>query len=220
MSSTQTVMVCDDHPIFRGGVVNCLSKMGGLTVIAEATDVESAIAKLQIYQPDILVCDLSIPGGSGFDILVWIAKNKRAVRTIVLSMHTELPYVQRAKDLGAVGFLAKEDAETDLLHAVNQPPGSFYTSESIGRSDAATVPDNISLEPVGDPLKNVSPAERRILALLSDSLTSREIAAKLNISPRTVEAHRFRLAEKLDAKGPNKLLEWAIRHRNTIKKQS
>lgn len=216
----QSVVVCDDHPIFRNGVVHCLNEIPDLEVVAEAADVASAIAKLQIYAPDILVCDLSLPGQSGFELLQWTKGHMPEIRVIVLSMHTELAFVQRAKKLGAVSFLAKEDAETDLLHAVKQERGGFYTSESVGRGG--------SLLPMLEPgigkeedafrsaIINVTVAEMKILALLSDLLTNKAIAKQLNISPRTVEAHRFNLSEKLDAKGPNKLLELAIQYRDII----
>lgn len=221
----QSVVVCDDHPIFRSGVVHCLNEIADIEVVAEAADVASAIAKLQIYTPDILVCDLSLPGQSGFELLQWAKEHMPEIRVIVLSMHTELAFVQRAKKLGAVSFLAKEDAETDLLHAVAQTRGGFYTSESVGRGSNLLPMLGSGLEPelgkeedaFQSAIKNVTVAEMKILALLSDLLTNKAIAKKLNISPRTVEAHRFNLSEKLDAKGPNKLLELAIQHRDVIR---
>lgn len=214
----QSVVVCDDHPIFRNGVVHCLNEISDLEVVAEAADVTSAIAKLQNYTPDILVCDLSLPGQSGFELLQWAKEHMPAIRVIVLSMHTELAFVQRAKELGAVSFLAKEDAETDLLHAVAQVRGGFYTSESVGRGGNKLPPLGKEEGAFHFAVKSVTVAEMKILALLSDLLTNKAIAKKLNISPRTVEAHRFNLSEKLNAKGPNKLLELAIQHRDVIRK--
>lgn len=214
--ATQSVIVCDDHPIFRNGVVHCLNEIADLEVVAEASDVPSAIAKLQIYSPDILVCDLSLPGQSGFELLQWSKKHMPEIRVIVLSMHTELAFVQRAKKLGAVSFLAKEDAETDLIHAVEQANDGFYTSESVGRR--SNIPPALAKEDDAfhSAIKKVTVAEMKILNLLSDSLTNKAIAKKLNISPRTVEAHRFNLSDKLDAKGPNKLLELAIQYKDVI----
>lgn len=210
------VIVCDDHPLFRSGVVHCLNKISGLKVVAEASDVQSAIAKLQIYEPDILVTDLSMPGASGFDLLKYAQEKMPKVQVIVLSMHTELNFVNQAKALGAIGFLAKEDAETNLIHAVNHELGLFYTSDSIGRTELQPIDIKRQADPFVSLFGNVSAAEMRVLSLLSNSMTNKEIAARLNISPRTVEAHRFHLAEKLNAKGPNKLLELAILYRGAI----
>ncbi|MBL4891910.1 MAG: response regulator transcription factor [Rhizobiaceae bacterium] len=218
--ATQSVIVCDDHPIFRNGVVHCLNEIPNLEVVAEASDVPSAIAKLQIYTPDILVCDLSLPGQSGFELLQWSKKHMPGIRVIVLSMHTELAFVQRAKKLGAVSFLAKEDAETDLLHAVEQTDGGFYTSQSVGRRSTPSPTLAKEEGAFHSAIKKVTVAEMKILNLLSDSLTNKAIAKELNISPRTVEAHRFNLSDKLDAKGPNKLLELAIQYRNIIRSKA
>lgn len=215
--ATRTAVVCDDHPIFRSGVVHCLNDIDGLEVVAEASDVASAIAKLQIYRPDILVCDLSMPGQSGFELIEWVQSKAPAVKVIVLSMHTELTFVKRARELGVAGFLAKDDAETDLVHAVHSGDGTFYTSESIGRENRLAPFDEASLVPETR-LRNVSAAEMKVLVQLSRSKTTRQIAESLNLSPRTVEAHRSALAEKLDARGPNKLLEFAIRNVDLIKR--
>lgn len=214
MSSTR-IVICDDHPLVRKGVANTLASSPDCEVVAEANDVDAAIAKLQLYRPDVLISDLSLPGRSGFELLEWTAGNMPAVRMIVVSMYSDIAFVRKAEAIGAVAYIAKEDAEAELLLALRTPPGRFHTSQSVGRS----APPRADLPPSDEApldLGQVSAAEMRVLVLLSQSLTSREIAGKLNISPRTVETHRMRLAEKLEAKGPNKLLELAIRHRHSL----
>ncbi len=208
-------MVCDDHPIFRNGVVSCLVENPDIEIMAEAADGESCIAKLEIFKPDVLIADLSMPVIDGFEILEWVRKNQPGMKVIILSMHAELAYVKRAKELGACGFMAKEDAQSELLTAIQTEAGDFYTSESIGvkSRDKIALLGDVS---IADRLRNVSDAEYRVLELLTTSNTSREIAEKLHVSIRTVEAHRANLASKLDAKGPNKLLEMAVRHREEI----
>lgn len=210
---SRTAIVCDDHPMFRRGVVQCLNDAPDIEVVAEAATVASGIAKLQIYEPDILVCDLALPDGSGFDLLTWVQQNMPGVCSLVLSMHTDLPLVQKARSLGATGFLAKEDAEIELLIAIGQAPGGFHTSQSIGSPSlpAGLIPSHCLS--AGLDLSHVSLAEMRVLVLLSRSMTSRDIATQLHVSMRTVEAHRYRLAQRLDARGPNKLLELAILNR-------
>lgn len=214
----RSVIVCDDHPILRNGVVYCLNEIEGITVIAQASDVPSAKAKMEIYTPDILVTDLSMPGESGFELLQWARKTMPKTVVIILSMHTELAFIRRAKELGAVGFLAKEDAETELVEAVAHTGAGFYTSQSIGRSIQNELPELDLSELEDEALKYVSAAEMRVLQLLAISMTNKAIANDLNISPRTVEAHRQRIAKKLDLKGPNKLMEFAIKNRNSIRK--
>lgn len=215
MPTSLTVVVADDHPLFRSGVVACLAKNPKLKLLAEASDGESCIAKLDIFNPDILIVDLSMPRISGLLVLEWVQENLPQTRVFILSMYTELEFVQKAKELGADGFLAKEDAQSELLTALEGEPGVFFTSESIGREtkNYLNAPQNLMIKKA---LTNVSIAEKRVLTLLTQSLTSREIAERLNLSIRTVQAHRTSLAEKLDAKGHNKLLELAITHRKAI----
>ncbi|MCB1448716.1 MAG: response regulator transcription factor [Nitratireductor sp.] len=212
--TNKAVLICDDHPIFRKGVVNLISGMAGFRVVGEATDVDSAIAKLQIYSPDMLITDLSLPKRSGFELLEWVRGHMSNVRVIVLSMHSELAFIEKARELGAVAHIAKEDASSELLDAMMHDGADFYTSQSVG---ATSIADPLKQAPKKLDLSRISPAERRVLVLLSESKTSREIATHLNISPRTVETHRYNLAEKLGAKGPNKLLELAIRFADQIR---
>ncbi len=215
MDLIQDVLVCDDHPLFRKGVVSSLQENPCLKVVAEASNGDACIAKLQIFEPNILITDLSMPGLNGFEILQWTRINLPETIVFILSMHTDLQYLQKAVELGAAGFLSKEDAQFELLGAIDQTGKGFYTSQSIG----TTSPDNLlqlQYSEFASALRNVSDAEMRVLVLLTKSLTSREIADQLSISPRTVETHRANLAEKLDAKGPNKLLQLAIKHERII----
>lgn len=213
MSEKLSIIVCDDHPLFRSGVCSCLNTNPKVEIVAEASDGEVCIARLKIYCPDILVTDLSMPVISGFDLLEWAADNQPDLRIYVLSMYTELNYLQKAREMGANGFIAKEDAQSELLAAIEHD--GFYVSESVGRQ-LSNHAQKLSVGTILDDMRSVSVAEKKVLVLLTQSLTSREIAAELNISHRTVQAHRISLAEKLNAKGPNKLLRLAIRYRDEI----
>jgi DNA-binding NarL/FixJ family response regulator len=215
MTHNKTAIVCDDHPLFRSGVVSCLSDNPGIEVVAEASDGESCIAKMKIFKPDILIVDLSIPAIDGFDVLAWVRENQPNTQVFILSMHAEISYVQKAKDLGANGFMAKEDAQSELLAAITSGPKGFYTSESIGKQSRENLPRFSDYE-FAERLRKVSDAEKKVLVLLTQSMTSREIAEELHLSVRTIQAHRVSLADKLNAKGPNKLLELAVRHQQTI----
>lgn len=212
--SRYTVIVCDDHPLFRSGVVACLAGGPDIEVVATAADGQACVAKLEIYRPSVLVADLSMPLMSGFEVLEWARANQPALRVLILSMHAELAYVRRARELGAAGFMAKDDAEAELLAAIRARPDVFYTSGSIGRTQMARpLLNDVAL---GSALHRVSEAEMKVLVLLTENLTSRQIAERLHLSVRTVQAHRISLSKKLDARGPNKLLELALRRRDVI----
>lgn len=213
-----SVLVCDDHPLFRDGVINCLKQNPALEIVAQAANGEACIAKLELLQPDILVMDLSMPLKDGFEVMRWINEHDHSVRVYILSMHAETAFVQRARELGASAFIAKEDAQTELLTAIDSIGTTpFYLSESIGSDERLFAPQ-LSDREFSEQLRKVSPAELKVLTLLTDSLTSRQIAEQLNLSVRTIQAHRVSLAEKLNAKGPNKLLKLAITNRDLIQK--
>lgn len=215
---SRRAVVCDDHPMFRRGVVECLNDEAEIVVVAEAANVAAGLAKLQLYEPDILVCDLALPDGSGFELLTWAKQHMPDLCVLILSMHTDLSLVRKARSLGASGFLAKEDAEYELLLAVRQATGGFHTSQSIGKSGPGVARLDVTAQAASLDLSHVSPAELRVLVLLSRSMTNRDIAGQLHVSVRTVEAHRYRLAEKLGAIGPNKLLELAILNRDQLER--
>jgi len=197
-------------------VVSCLRQNPELEIVAEASDGEACVAKLELLEPDILVMDLSMPIKDGFEIMKWISDRGLNTRVYVLSMYAEIAYVQRARELGALGFIAKEDAQTELLSAIDSIGSTpYYLSDSVGRNDRLFSP-LLSTQELSEQLAKVSPAELKVLSLLTQSLTSRQIADKLNLSIRTVQAHRINLADKLNAKGPNKLLELAIKNQDGI----
>ena len=209
------VIVCDDHPIFRGGVVAAVTEEPGVAVVAEASTGSGCISKLKLYQPDVLITDLSMPDVDGFQVVEWAVKWQPRLRIFVLSMYSGLSYVTRARELGASGFLAKEDAQSELVRAIFEPRRQFYTSESIGSSSPEPNLNQRDLD-FENKLRKISPAELKVLKLLTQSFTSREIASQLNLSVRTIEAHRHSIAEKLEAKGPNKLLEVAVLKKDAI----
>jgi DNA-binding NarL/FixJ family response regulator len=129
-------------------------------------------------------------------------------------MHAEAGYAKRARELGAIGFVAKEDAPTEVVRAFDEADGGFFMSQSVGslnadrtqRFDAPDDDDAIDLT-------GITSTERKVLVLLSLGKTSKEIGRDLGVSPRTVQAHRRNISEKLGITGPNRLLEIAIRHR-------
>ena len=214
MNKIFSIVVCDDHPLFRAGVVNCFAEKSEFEVVSEATDGVSCIAKMELFKPDILIVDLSMPGMGGFEVLKWSTQNMPNTRVFILSMHTEINYVQQARKLGAAGFMAKEDAQAELIAALAYTTG-FYTSQSIGKH-APTFNIDLADAQLIKSLRNISDAEMRVLTLLTNNLTSRQIGEELNLSARTVQAHRLSLTSKLELVGANRLLEFALLNREVI----
>lgn len=215
------ILLADDHPIFRAGVRRVLEQTSGLEVLAEVGDGASCVAQAAILKPDLIIADVSMPHMSGFEVGEWIRDNLPGCRLIMISMHSAGGFADKAKQVGASGFVAKEDAADELLSAIRAEEGDFYTSVSIGGNSGqaqrlAAVEIHEPDKEFRDMIRGLTRSELRVLQLLSESMTSRDIAAKLGISPRTVQAHRLNISKKFDLRGPNKLLELAIRHRDRI----
>ncbi len=201
------VVICDDHPLFRVGLATALAKDPTLEIVAEASNAEEGIAALRDLAPDVLLLDIALPGRDGFAVLEWGQGRFPDLHVVVLSMYAERAFAERAKALGARAFIAKEDALGEIVAALAVPPGGFHTSESVGPADAHGAAAGLGLKAAA-----LSPTERDIMRLLGQGLTSRMIGERLGISPRTVQTHRNNIADKLEVRGVNRLMEIAIRY--------
>ena len=188
------VLVADDHTVVREGIRHVLEGEAGFVVVAEAATAADAVRLSGVHAPDVVVLDISMPGGSGLDAVARIRELLPSARILVLSMHDNPEYLQESVRAGAHGYLLKDSAATELraaVRAVHQ--GGEYFSESVASRSGA-----------GDPARGggrvgiLSMREREVLAGIARGRTNREIAAELGISHRTVETHRESLMRKLD----------------------
>ncbi|MCZ7559820.1 MAG: response regulator transcription factor [Burkholderiaceae bacterium] len=208
---TLRVLVCDDHPLFRVGLRAALADHPAVDVVGEAADGRDCLAMLQSLEPDVLLLDLALREMGGYEVLAWIRAHRPGLRTLVLSMYSEPAFAERARALGACGFIAKEDALSEIHAALEHPRDAFYASASVRTTPRGARAGELAR--IDERLLALSPTERRVMSLLSQSLTSREIARRLGISLRTVQTHRTHIADKLDVHGVNRLMELAIRYR-------
>ncbi|MEZ5694486.1 MAG: response regulator transcription factor [Altererythrobacter sp.] len=202
-----TVILADDHPAFLDGLRQYLDTLEGYALVAVAQDGAECLELLRMHRPDWAIIDLAMPSCSGFDVLRAALEEGIETRILVMSMYADDAYARKACDAGASGFVAKEDAIAELARALAAGRDTFYTSPSVGRPTIAPIDSDAR-----DGLDLLTPAERRILLMLGQGSTSREIAEAMGISPRTVQKHRQNMADKLDLHGPNRLLEFAVRH--------
>jgi len=203
------VLLVDDHTLVRAGVRRILEAHPGIRVVGEVPDGDRAIEELEAGGIDVVVLDLTMPGRDGFTVLAEIRRRWATVRVIVLTMHSSGEYVARAVREGAKGYLLKDSAVQDLVAAIESvmEGGEFY-SPAVQRSlaDALRQGDR---EP--SPLDQLTEREREVLRLVAEGLATKEIAARLFISTRTVETHRANLMRKLDLHSVALLTQFAIR---------
>jgi DNA-binding NarL/FixJ family response regulator len=202
----QRIILADDHLIVRQGLKSILEKESH-TVVGEAGDGREAIRLAQELSPDIAVLDLSMPLLNGLDAAREIAKVSPQTRVILLTMHTEDPYVMEALRAGIRGYLLKTQAAQDLVQSIHEVSrGSMYLSPGISRAVVEAYLAKSELPP--DPL---TPREREVLQLIAEGKTTKEAAGVLGVSVKTAESHRTRIMEKLEIHETASLVRYAIR---------
>ena len=217
MAGRTTVLIVDDHPLFRGGLRQVIQGDARFELVGEAGDGAEAWKLIQEKKPAVAVLDVNLPGLTGLEVARKLQEKKLRTRVIILTMLKDEELINRALDFGVNGFVLKENAAEDIVEAiVAAAAGGHYLSPAVSgflvrrRNRAET----LAARKPG--LEDLTKAERRILKLIAEKKTSREIGAELFISPRTVEAHRANICTKLDLHGSHSLLQFALENRSAL----
>jgi len=204
-----TILVADDHQIVRQGLKRLLSKRGDFAIVAEASDGEQAVEIASRQQPDVVLMDISMPRLSGIDATRRIAAGGRS-KVLALSMHDSQSYVEEALRAGASGYVHKNASAEDLFSAIDAVrTGESYLSPTVTQQVVEAI-----ARPGDRPSSAVSALtqrEREVLKLIADGLSSKEIAAQLGVSLKTIESHRANLMDKLDIHKVSGLVRFAVR---------
>jgi DNA-binding NarL/FixJ family response regulator len=205
------VMLVDDHTLVREGVRHVLTGTPGFEVVAEAGDGEAAVRLAPTSRPDLVVLDLSLPGASGLDVTTRLREVLPSVRVLILSVHDHPEYVLGAVRAGAQGYLRKDTSPAELREALRAVArGESYFSPPVARHLSAAVRGDAPADDAAARLARLTPREREVLGGIAAGETSRAIATRLGLSPRTVESYRESLARKLDIKTVAGLTRFAV----------
>ncbi|AYH43259.1 response regulator transcription factor [Azoarcus sp. DN11] len=205
-----SVLVADDHTLVRAGIRSLLESFGGVEVVAEASDGREAIALLRTHTPDLILMDIAMRGLNGLEAAARIRKSHPKIRIIMLSMHASEEYVMQALRSGAAGYLLKDSATLELelaLKAVMN--GETYLSPPISKQVVESYMNRVGDEQ-GTAVQ-LTPRQREILQLIVEGFSTKDIAARLHLSTKTVETHRTKLMERLDIHDIPGLVRYAIR---------
>lgn len=212
------VLVADDHPVVRRGVKATIEEDEQLRVICEATDGADALAKIVELKPAVAILDIDMPGLNGLGVARELAAKNVNTRIIFMTFHASEDLMRAAMDVGGKGYLLK-GSETDeiaaAIHAV--VAGRTY----IGSAMAAVLlkQTNTSEGASALDITALTPAEKKILRLIADGLSSKEIGDELSIHYRTVENHRTNMCRKLNIEGANALARFALQHRAALQER-
>jgi two-component system response regulator NreC len=198
-------VLADDHAVVRSGLRLLLESDPGIEVVAEAGDVESAVAAVIDRRPDVLVLDLHMPGEPSLPAIPRVRECCPDTRVVVLTAQRDPSFAGEALRLGAAGYVPKEAAERQLLRAIGvAAEGGTYLEPGLGARLAA------SAAAAGRAAAELSDRELEVLRLIARGLTNREMAERLYLSVRTVESHRARIQRKLDRSRRSDLVEYAL----------
>jgi len=202
------ILIADDHAIFRQGV-KALLEREGFIVMGEVADGHAVIQLVAQQNPDVVVLDLAMPVLNGLDAAREITRVSPRTRIILLTMHTEEPYVLEALQAGTVGYVLKTQAAVDIVQAIREVArGAIYLSPGVSEGVVEAYLTKRDLPP--DPL---TPREHQVLQLIVEGKTTKALAAFLGISVKTAESHRMRIMSKLDVHETAGLVRYAIREK-------
>lgn len=205
------VAIVDDHPMTRAGIAQLIEKQSDLEVLFEAGSPAEAMGILPRQVPDLLLTDITMPGAGGIDLIKDALSMYPGLPIIVVSMHDEVIYAERALRAGAKGYVMKEAGGEKLLAAIRRVlSGQVYVSEAI----AARILDSFSTgKPRGShsPIEKLSDREFEVLQLIGQGKSTRDIAEKLRLSSKTVDVHRANIKEKLRLRDAPSLIHYAVR---------
>ena len=196
------IVLADDHAVVRSALRMLLDAEPDLEVVAEAGDVDSTVRYLRGHVPDVLILDLNMPGGPSLEAVPSMLEASPETNIVVLTMQSEPVFAREAMQAGVCGYILKEAADSELVHAVRlAADGKTYLQPELGAQIAA--------EPEGPP-DDLSDREVEILRLIALGHTNAEIAEQLYLSVRTVESHRAHIQQKLRKSKRSELVRYAL----------
>jgi len=203
------VLLADDHALVRAGMRALLGELPGIEVVAETGDGREALRLVREHKPDIALLDISMPGLNGLEVVARIAQEHPTTRVIMVSMHGDDESVRRALVAGAAGYLLKNSDRHELelaLRAVAR--GDTWLSPSLTKRVVAAYTQGAPS--AAGPFAVLTPRQREVLQLVAEGHSNKEIAGRLNVALKTVEAHRTELMERLGIHGVASLVRYAI----------
>ncbi|MGC2403923.1 MAG: response regulator transcription factor [Acidobacteriaceae bacterium] len=217
MADEIRIAIADDHPLLRKGLRQVLEATPNMSVVVEAGDGEVLLSQIEASRPQIAIVDVDMPKQDGFAVAREINKRKAPVDVIFLTIHAEEAVFHAAMDLGIRGYILKDGALIEIPEAIRTvAAGQFYVSPPLvaylvhRRNQSQALLEN---EPG---LKGLTVSERRILRMISEDKSSKEIGRELCIHYRTVENHRVNICQKLKLRGTNSLLRFALHHKSEL----
>ena len=203
------VLIADDHRIVAEGLQGLLAPEFDLIDIVE--DGRALVEAARAKHPDVIVADINMPELNGIEALVQLRRDNPDARVVLLTMHRDVVFARRALEAGALGYVLKHSAASELLLAVRAAlQGRTFITPAIAGELLLSFRQGANVD--ADPVAVLTVRQREILQLLAEGRSAKEIAARLNISPRTVEFHKYKMMESLNVNSSAELVRFAVKH--------
>jgi DNA-binding NarL/FixJ family response regulator len=211
-ATTRKILLVDDHPLLLEGLGRMITAEAGLEVCGLAGSVQEALALVETAPPDLIVTDLTLPGRNGLELIKDLAATHPEIPIIVLSMHDEMIYAERVLRAGGRGYVMKDTPPQRLLEAIHTVlDGGVFASQGVTSRLLRGLSNGKGACKTGFPLEHLTDREMEVFELIGRAKNNHEIASRLGISPRTLDAHRAHIREKLGLADSNELTRHAIR---------
>ncbi len=208
------LMIVDDHPLFREGLKTIVSREESYSIVAEAGNGKDGIKLAMEHRPDVMLIDISMPGKNGIQVIRELKETLPNTRFIIISMHSEADYIVEAFRAGAMGYMIKDSAASNLIRGLETiAKGELYLDSALSQEVVFKLLQSKPGSSGGerDPYSTLTAREQEVMRMLAEGLTTKEVAAKLYISPKTVENHRTNLMKKLGLQSTVELIRYAAR---------
>lgn len=208
------IVIADDHPVFRFGLRQIIEAEPCFDIVGEADHGEGALDLIQKARPSIAVLDVAMPKMDGLALARFLQKEEMPVKIILVTMYREEKLFKKALEAGVKGYVLKDSAASDIISCIKAvAAGQNYTSPELTTYLVSRVRQVDAAKEPRSGVDSLTATELRVLTLLAEYKTSKEIAQELFISPRTVETHRNNICQKLDIHGSHALMKFALAHK-------
>jgi DNA-binding NarL/FixJ family response regulator len=211
LAAKKRLLIVDDHPMMRQGLVQLINLEPDLEVCGEAENAEQAVQAVDLTKPDLVLADISLPGKNGLELIKDFQAIRPGLPVLVISMHDESLYAERVLRAGGRGYIMKQEGGKKLMHAIRQVlAGQIYISEKMS-SEILEMLSGRREGAEGSPMEKLSDREFEVFQLVGQGKSTRDIAKQLHLSVKTVEVHRVNIKKKLKQKSSAELIRFAVR---------